>query len=334
MIQIIESMDGAGNGCGCGDCGKKLPANEAGAHFHIPVLCDETLKLLAPAPGKVIVDGTLGGGGHSEMLLEAGARVIGLDQDPEALERSGKRLKRFGDRFQSVQANFADLNKTLFRLGIEKIDGGLLDIGVSSWQLDMPERGFSFMKEGPLDMRMNPASPVSAADLLNNASEEQLERMFRNFGEEPAARRVAARIAIERKTAPFKTTLELARAIERVIPRRSGTHPATRIFQALRIAVNREFEALEEGLDQFSQALAPGGRFAVITFHSLEDRMVKTFFKQRSAEQIDRPEWPAPRPNPDRMFRAVTRKPVVAEEAERNRNPRSRSAKLRVVERI
>jgi 16S rRNA (cytosine1402-N4)-methyltransferase len=304
------------------------------ADYHTPVLLREVVEFLAPAPGKLFVDGTLGGGGHSEAFLNAGASVIGLDQDPEALDFAGKRLARFGDKFQAAYANFSELDDVLDRLEVEQIDGGLLDLGVSSRQLDTAERGFSFMREGPLDMRMNPAISVGAADIVNNATEEQLARIFFNFGEEQFARRIAARLVRDRAVRPFSTTLELAAAIEGVVPRRGRTHPATKVFQALRIAVNREIEALEEGLEQFARRLRIGGRLGVITFHSIEDRMVKTFFKARSVEFLDRPEWTAPRPNPDYMFKLVKTKPVIAGEAEQLKNPRSRSAKLRVVEKI
>jgi 16S rRNA (cytosine1402-N4)-methyltransferase len=302
--------------------------------YHESVLPAEVVKLLAPAPGKVIVDGTLGGGGHSAALLAEGARVIGLDHDPEAIAFAKNRIGDAGGRFQAVRTNFAKAGEALDALGISKVDGVLLDLGVSSRQLDAPERGFSFMHEGPLDMRMDPALPVSASDLVNTMSGEQLERVFRQFGEEPAARRIAARLVRDRMVRPFATTKQLADAVETVVPRRGRTHPATRVFQALRIAVNRELDVLTEGLAVLSNRLAPGGRFAVITFHSLEDRVVKTFFKARSTEFLDRPEWPAPRPNPDFIFKAVTGKPVVASDAEQRANPRSRSAKLRVVERI
>jgi len=302
--------------------------------FHESVLLEETVEYLAPGAGKVIVDGTLGGGGHTKALLDAGARVIALDQDPEALAYAMKRIGATAGRFQPVHANFSELENVLDRLGVAQIDGGLLDLGVSSHQLDKAERGFSFMREGPLDMRMNLLAATSAADLVNNASAEQLEGIFRNFGEEPAARRIAAWIVEERGRKPFETTLELAAAVEKVSPRHGKTHPATRVFQALRIAVNRELESLEDGLEQFGRRLAPGGRFAVITFHSLEDRIVKTFFKTRSMEWIDRPEWPEARANPARIFNLLKTKPVIAGDGEQQRNPRSRSAKLRIVEKL
>jgi 16S rRNA (cytosine1402-N4)-methyltransferase len=302
--------------------------------YHEPVLLEETVSALAPAAGKIIVDGTLGGGGHSEALLARGAIVIGIDQDPAALDFAGKRLADFGDRFQAVRGTFASAAALLDGIGIGSINGALLDLGVSSHQLDTPERGFSFQADGPLDMRLDPNAEITAADLVNTMSGEQLERIFREYGEEPNARKVAVKITRERMVKPFATTLELAEAVESVIPRRSGTHPATRVFQALRIAVNRELDALEQGLEQLTARLAPGGVFAVITFHSLEDRIVKNYFKHRCTEWLDRPEWPEPRRNPDYMFQAITRKPAVAAAAEQHRNPRSRSAKLRAVKKL
>lgn len=313
---------------------KRTAVKAKRADYHEPVLIEETVTALDPAEGKIIVDGTLGGGGHSEALLARGATVVGIDQDPAALAFAGKRLAQYGNRFRSIRGSFAEAAMLLDSIGIFKIDGALLDLGVSSHQLDTPERGFSFQSEGPLDMRLDPNGPITAADLVNTMSGEQLERIFREFGEEPNARKVAVKLARERMVKPFTTTLELASAVESVIPRRSGTHPATRVFQALRIAVNRELEALEQGLEQLSARLAPGGVFAVITFHSLEDRIVKNFFKHRCTQWLDRPEWPEPRYNPDYLFRAITRKPVAAGTAEQRRNPRSRSAKLRAVKRL
>ncbi len=308
----------------------KTPRHE----YHDTVLLAETVERLAPAAGRVIVDGTLGGGGHSAMLLAAGARVIGLDQDPDAIAFASRRLAHFGENFTPVRTSFSKIGDVLDSLGVPAIDGALLDLGVSSHQVDAPERGFSFMHDGPLDMRMDPGAPISAADLVNTMSAEQLERIFRTHGEEPAARKIAARLVRDRMVSPFTTTLQLADAVESVVPRHGKTHPATRVFQALRIAVNRELEVLEEALAQFSARLAPRGRFAVITFHSLEDRIVKTYFAHRSAEWLDRPEWPEPRRNPDCIFKKITRKAVVASDAEQRANPRSRSAKLRVVEKI
>ncbi len=316
--------------------GKFMKPEGGNKNYHEPVLVREAAAFITPSPGRLVVDGTLGGGGHSEAFLRAGARVIGIDQDPDALAFATGRIGTDGDgeRFCAVRANFSEVEQVLNRLDIGPIDGACLDLGVSSRQLDAPERGFSFMHEGALDMRMDPAAATTAADIVNNASAEQLEGIFRNFGEEPAARRIAAKIVSVRARHAFTTTLELARAVEEASPRRGRTHPATRVFQALRIAVNRELEALTEALEQFGRRLTPGGRLGVITFHSLEDRIVKTFFRERSVETIDRPEWPAARPNPLRIFKLLTPKPVVPGEEEQHRNPRSRSAKLRIVEKI
>ncbi len=304
----------------------------SGETYHEPVLLEAVLRLLRPGHGKLMLDGTLGGGGHSEALLKAGANVIGLDQDPEAIAASATRLARYGERFVPVRTNFAEAGLALDEMGLRPLDGILLDIGVSSHQLDEPARGFSFRHDGPLDMRMNPDGPTTAADLVNTLDETALITLFRELGEEPSARRISRAIVEKRTERPFATTLELAGAIESVSPRRGRIHPATKVFQALRIAVNRELELLEEALTSLTPRLASGGRFAVITFHSLEDRVVKRFFKQHSTAWIDRPEWAEPRSNPDFHFHLVTRRPVTSTPAEQLHNPRSRSAKLRVAE--
>jgi 16S rRNA (cytosine1402-N4)-methyltransferase len=306
-----------------------------GPAYHVPVLREEVLECLQPAQGKLFLDATLGGGGHSEALLERGAMVIGLDQDPAAIASASRRLAHFGEQFHAISGNFSDAEWLLAHLHVPKVDGILADLGVSSFQLDTADRGFSFMREGLLDMRMNPEAKVTAAELVNTMSGEQLERLFRALGEEPAARRIAARIVRERAVRPLTTTAELASLVESVNPRRGKkTHPATRVFQALRMAVNHEIESLEAGLKAFSRLLAPGGRLAVISFHSLEDRAVKHFFRDHTAEWLDRPEWPEPRPNPERLFRRVTTRALIASEEEQRSNPRSRSAKLRAVEKI
>jgi 16S rRNA (cytosine1402-N4)-methyltransferase len=293
------------------------------------------LDCLQPAKGKLFLDATLGGGGHSEALLERGAMVIGLDQDPAAIAFATQRLAHFADQFHTISGNFSEAELLLSQLQVPKVDGIIADLGVSSFQLDTAERGFSFMREGQLDMRMNPDAKVTAAELVNTASGEQLERIFRTLGEEPAARRIASRIVRERAVHPLQTTAELAQLVEAVSPRRGKkTHPATRVFQALRMAVNHELESLESGLKVFTRLLAPGGRMAIISFHSLEDRIVKHFFREHTAEWLDRPEWPAPRHNPDCLFRRVTTRALTASEEEQRANPRSRSAKLRAVEKI
>ncbi len=329
---MISTMQSHGENLGPDAEESSTPAHAP--EGHVPVLRAEVVQCLRPGKGKLMVDATLGGGGHAEALLESGAVVIGLDQDPAAIAFASERLRRFGDQFHAIQCNFADAGEALDRYSVPVVDGFLADCGVSSFQLDTPERGFSFRASGPLDMRMNPGSGVTAAELVNTMSGEQLERLFRTLGEEPAARRIAIRLVRERAVRPLHTTGELARLVEGVIPRRGKTHPATKVFQALRMAVNHELESLEAGLKVFARRLAPGGRLAVISFHSLEDRLVKNFFRDRAVETIDRPEWPAPRPNPDRLFRRVTGKAVTATDHELRRNPRARSAKLRAVEKI
>ncbi len=310
-------------------------ADEGEAAFHhVTVLAQEAVGALLPAPGKVIVDATLGGGGHSELLLQAGAEVWGIDQDPSARRAARRRLAACGDRLHVVAGNFRDAVKLLRGQGVAEVDGLLADIGVSSPQVDHAERGFSFLADGPLDMRMNPDAPRTAADIVNTASEAELADILWQYGEERASRAIARRIVQERAKTPFRTTVQLADCIASVLPRKGRLHPATRSFQALRIAVNDELGALEQLLESGLSLLKSGGRFAVITFHSLEDRAVKRFFERVTRPDIDRPEWPAPRPNPDYAARLVFRKPVTAGEAELAANPRSRSAKLRVIEKI
>jgi 16S rRNA (cytosine1402-N4)-methyltransferase len=302
--------------------------------YHRPVLAAEVMELLAPRPSSLVVDATCGGGGHTEAILRSGADVLALDQDPEAIQHAADRLARFGGRITLRQANFRCADRVLDELGITTIGGALLDLGVSSRQLENAERGFSVMRNGPIDMRMDPRNLLTAADIINNYSEEQLTRLFRDLGEEPAARRIASLIVKARKSAPFRETLSLARAIEKVVERHGRRHPATQVFQALRMEVNDELGALTEGLRVLTGRLETGARIAVITFHSLEDRIVKNFFRDRSREWLDRPEWPAPRRNPEYDLKLITPKPVEPGEDEQRANPRSRSAKLRVAEKI
>src|SRR5438128_1987237 len=302
--------------------------------YHRPVLEREVVKLLEPKPGSLIVDATCGGGGHTEALLGSGADVLALDQDPDAVQHVTEQLAQFGQRVTVRQTNFRHVQKVLDELGIKTIGGALLDIGVSSRQLENAERGFSMMRNGPLDMRMDPQAHLTAADIVNHYSEEDLTRLFRELGEEPAARRIASLILKTRKTEPFRETLQLARAIEKVVGRHGRRHPATQVFQALRMEVNDELGALEEGLRVLTPRLEPGTRIAVITFHSLEDRIVKNFFRDRSRQWLDRPEWPAPQRNPDHDLNVITPKPIEPDENERRTNPRARSAKLRVAEKI
>ncbi|MGB2402044.1 MAG: 16S rRNA (cytosine(1402)-N(4))-methyltransferase RsmH [Akkermansiaceae bacterium] len=310
--------------------------NSMNTPYHKPVLLDEVVEYMLPAEGKLIVDATLGGGGHTEAMLKAGAQVIGVDQDEQAHEFASERLKPHSSNFTPLKGNFSDLPEILAGVGVKKVDGILIDIGVSSWQLDEASRGFSFGKEGPLDMRMDRSCGETAADLVNHLPEQELRTLFYQYGEERAGSKIARRIVERRQEKPFLTTTDLADFIASIQPRAKGpagkTHPATRVFQALRIAVNDELGVLRTFLDNASELLNPGGRLLVITFHSLEDRIVKQFFRHTSQSHIDRKEWPEPRPNPDYQYRMITRRPLVATEHELRGNKRSRSAKLRVVE--
>jgi 16S rRNA (cytosine1402-N4)-methyltransferase len=300
--------------------------------YHRPVLETEVVELLQPKPGSLIVDATCGGGGHTEAFLENGANVLALDQDPAAVQHVSEQLARFGEHLAVRQANFRYAVSVLDELGIRTIGGALLDLGVSSRQLENAQRGFSFMRNGPLDMRMDPGAPLTAATIVNEYSGEELTQLFRELGEEPAARRIASLIVKMRKTTAFRETLPLARAIEKLVGRHGRQHPATQVFQALRMKVNDELGALEEGLRALTARLERGGRIGVIAFHSLEDRIVKNFFRDHSREWLDKPEWPAPQRNPNYDLKLITPKPVEPTEEERRTNPRSRSAKLRVAE--
>jgi 16S rRNA (cytosine1402-N4)-methyltransferase len=314
---------------------KKVMVRNAGQPrpFHEPVLLAETIAWLNPASGKIFFDATAGGGGHTRGLLAAGADVVASDQDPDAISEVLSHLAEFGSRLQLIRGNFLEAPRHFEALGVGPFDGILMDLGVSSHQLDSPDRGFSFQEEGPLDMRMGPNISLRAADLVNFAPEEELTDIFRRFGEEPAARRIAAHLVRRRTERLFETTTELASAVEEVVSRRGPRHPATRVFQGLRIAVNNELEILERALPVLAGWLKSAGRLAVITFHSLEDRIVKHYFRKVSQEWIDRPEWPEPRPNPAFSFKLLTTRPIEASPEEKQRNPRARSAKLRVIER-
>lgn len=302
--------------------------------YHRPVLVAEMMELLAPRAGALIVDATCGGGGHTEEILRTGADVLALDQDPEAIEHAKERLTSYGGRVTLRQVNFRHVAEVLDQLGIVNIGGALMDLGVSARQLENAERGFSVIRNGPLDMRMDPRRELTAATIINSYSEEELRRIFRDFGEEPAARRIASQLVKLRKTTAFQDTLQLAKAVEKIVGRHGRRHPATQVFQALRMEVNDELDALAEGLKVLADRLEPGARIAVIAFHSLEDRIVKNFFRDRSRRLLDRPEWTEPQPNPDLSLRLITSKPVEPGENEQRINPRSRSAKLRVAERI
>ena len=303
--------------------------------YHATVMPDEAMHYLQATRGKRFLDATVGGGGHSERILRSGAEVLGLDQDPEAIEYARDRLEGFGHRCGLIQANFADFPEILTTVGVGRLDGILLDLGVSSRQLDDGGRGFSFSKGGPLDMRMNPHSELSAEYLVNHSEEQELRQIFLEYGEEPAAKKIAAAIVKERAVAAIKTTTQLAKIVERVISRRGKKrHPATRVFQALRIAVNDELQHLEKALQSSISWLKPGGRLVVISFHSLEDRIVKRFMRRHSQGWIDRPEWPERKPNPDYHFDLVMRRGLRPSAEEISANPRARSAWMRVAERV
>lgn len=304
-------------------------------HQHIPVLVREVLDGLNVHPGGSYLDATVGGGGHAVAILDASApegRLLGLDRDPEAARRATERLSVYGDRANVVHASYVDLFQVAQREGFLPLDGVLFDLGFSSWQIQDPGRGFAFSLEGPLDMRFDPGTELTAADLVNDLPEEELADLLYRYGEETKSRRIARAIVGAR---PIATTGELARVVERAVGgRRSAIHPATRTFQALRIAVNGELEAIEAALPDAVTALKPGGRLAVITFHSLEDRIVKHFLRQESRDCICPPELPVCQCDHTRTLRIVTRKPVVPSDREVQENPRSRSAKLRVAEKI
>jgi len=304
---------------------------------HVPVLLREVLEALRPGRGGVFVDATLGLGGHAEAILDASpaVRLVGIDRDPEALDLARGRLARFRDRFVAVEGRHEELAVHLDRLGLAEVDGVLADLGVSSMQLDRAERGFSFMKDGPLDMRMGPSGPT-AADLVAELPAEELARVFRDYGEEPRAKAVARAVVNARAKAPIRTTGELRQLVARAVgPRREeGRDPATRVFQALRIATNRELVELERFLDDAIARLSLGARVAVLSYHSLEDRIVKDVFRDRAAGCTCPPSFPVCVCSRRRVLALVTKKPIRPSDEEVLENRRSRSARLRVAERI
>ncbi len=309
--------------------------SQTAENIHSSVLLNESLELLKPQSDELFVDATLGMGGHSEAILQSNetVKVIGIDQDQNALRLAGERLEKFGDRFQSVYANFSEIKEVLADLNIEKVDGILADLGVSSLQFDDAARGFSFRFDAPLDMRMNADSDdETAAELLKNLSEEEIANVIYNYGEERFSRRIARRIVEKRKAgAPVETTKELADLIARAIGRgkKDKIHPATKTFQALRIAVNRELEILEDFLTDAIDILKPNGRLAVITFHSLEDRIVKQTFQKLSGKCSCPPRFPQCVCGAEKRIEILTKKPIIPAEFETEQNPRARSAKLR-----
>jgi 16S rRNA (cytosine1402-N4)-methyltransferase len=310
----------------------------AGRHTgHIPVLLAEVLDALAPRDGHIYLDGTFGGGGYAGAILDAALCTLwAIDRDPEAIARGADLAARFPGRLHLVQGNFANLLALLAAQGVTALDGVVLDLGVSSYQIDMPERGFSFRAPGPLDMRMDRAGPT-AADLVNALPERELADILYTFGEERASRRIARAIVASRALAPIETTTQLAEIIRGVLPPdRSGIDPATRSFQALRIKVNDELAAIERALDDAARLLRPGGRLVVVAFHSLEDRIVKRFMVD-AAGRAAAPSRHDPRglqSRPPASFRLLTQRAVRPGAAELERNPRARSARLRAIERL
>jgi 16S rRNA (cytosine1402-N4)-methyltransferase len=307
---------------------------------HVPVLRDRILELLSPAlqePGSVLVDGTLGMGGHAEAVLAAcpAARVVGIDRDTEALELAGERLAAFGDRFTGVHAVYDELPQVLADLGLTSVQAVLFDLGVSSLQLDEAERGFAYRHDAPLDMRMDQSAGITAAEVLNTYDAPDLERLLRDYGEERFARRVAAAIVREREQEPFATSARLVEVLKRAIPaasQKSGGHPGKRTFQALRIEVNAELEAWAGALPAGVQALAVGGRIAVLSYHSLEDRLTKQLFA-RGARGTTPPGLPVELPEHAPYLRLLTRGAEEPSASEKDTNPRAASARLRVAER-
>ena len=304
---------------------------------HISVLLNECIDNLNIKPDGIYVDGTMGGGGHSLEIAKrlTTGRLICIDQNPNPHEAAGKRLADYNDRITIVRDNFGNIKSILDSLGIEKIDGMLLDIGVSSHQLDEAERGFSYQQDAPLDMRMNPDRPFSAYDVVNGYDEDELDRVIFTYGEERWARRIAQFIVKERENKPIETTGELVDIIKKAVPkgaRKDGPHPAKRTFQAIRIEVNGELEVLQRAIDDVAARLAVGGRLCIITFHSLEDRIVKEAFRKQENPCICPPQFPVCVCGKKPLGRVITRKPILPSKEELEENPRSRSAKLRVLE--
>ncbi len=308
------------------------------AFAHLSVMTAEVMQFLRPGPHRRYVDGTLGGGGHAEQILiqsSPDGQVLGLDWDDEAISAAQERLNRFGARLIVQRASFTAAKKGLSELGWQSVDGVVLDLGVSSHQLESDERGFSFRAEGRLDMRMDRRQPLDASQIVNTFSMAELERIFREYGEEPQARRIAAAIVTARATRTLDTAEELARIVVRAKGgRRRDHHPATQTFQALRIAVNRELEELQRFLEEGYALLAASGRMVIISFHSLEDRLVKNAFRKWDRDCLCPPRTPRCYCGWSRKVRLLTKRPIVPSASEIEANPRARSAKLRAVERI
>ena len=306
---------------------------------HYSVMLDETIEALKIKPEGIYVDGTLGGGGHSEQILarlSGAGRLIGIDQDADAIAAAGKRLEEYKDRLITVKSNYENISEILKELGIGRVDGIILDLGVSSYQLDSAERGFSYRFEAPLDMRMDREATKTAYDIVNTYSESELKRVLSEYGEERFAGRIARHLVDTRDEMPVKTTTQLAELIKEAIPakfRQGKGHPAKQSFQAIRIELNRELEVLQNTLETMVGLLTPGGRLCIITFHSLEDRIVKTAFKRFENPCTCPPSFPVCICGAKSKGKVVNSKPILPSEKELEENPRSASAKLRVFER-
>lgn len=306
---------------------------------HVSVLLDETIAGLNIKPDGIYVDGTLGGGGHAyEVLkrLSPKGRLIGIDQDGEALKAAGERLKEFEGQVTLVRSNYCEIEKVLKDLNVEKVDGILLDIGVSSYQLDNLERGFSYKSDAPLDMRMDTRQMLTAADVVNTYSENELFKIIKEYGEDKFAKNIAKHIVLARADKPFETTKELSEVIKRAIPMKvqaKGGHPAKKTFQAIRIEVNRELTVLKESIDKMIELLNPEGRICIITFHSLEDRIVKTKFRENENPCTCPPDFPVCVCGKQSKGKVITRKPIIPSDNEIEVNKRAKSSKLRIFER-
>ncbi len=307
---------------------------------HKSVLLRETIDSLKVKPGGIYVDGTLGGGGHAFELcsrLGKDGRLIGIDQDEAAISAASERLSEYKGQVTIVRSNYSRMPQVLDELGIGKVDGIYLDLGVSSYQLDTPERGFTYREDVPLDMRMDQRKPMTAADIVNAYSEEKLYRVIRDYGEDKFAKNIAKHIVRKRQEKPIETTGELVEAIKAAIPARvraTGGHPAKQTFQAIRIELNGELEVLESSIDRMIERLNPKGRLAVITFHSLEDRIVKHKFRENEQPCICPPDFPVCVCGRVSKGRVITRKPIIPTEEEEKENNRAKNSKLRVFERV